>query len=342
MLGEGVGTVVVGVTWPTLSKVSSGAYSVHVSEADYEIRLSRALELVMPGRPSLCPRQEGSLSWWLSGNAITMAGLSYGAYLSFGLDWAMVNGLTCLNSDLMTSVKRLLPLCTNERVQNCGEAKRLYLDGCEWSYAKLTRNLSSDGMARSLKKTGGFPAPMFLIKAIMSNMGVGAAQTGVVYLVQFIDIRSDIGGTAVGSDISEPVVTRRTLEQQVIKALNALGVDLEKKMSTCRVLLNGVEVDVYEAVDVNGQPVLNNGDQARQPKKPRRDRVRAQIDGFLGHLKSAEESREKWRRECQSMEEERLVTEERQHQELLSVVRQLTTAVTRLLPQEASTEGEHT
>ncbi|KAL1431608.1 hypothetical protein MTO96_002237 [Rhipicephalus appendiculatus] len=116
-------------------------------------------------------------------------------------------------------------------------------------------------------------------------------------------------------------------------------------MSTCRVLLNGAEVDVYEAVDVNGLPVLENGDQVyitKGPpaKKPRRDRVRAQIDGFLNHLKSTEESREKWHRECQTMEEERLVTEERQHQELLSVVRQLTTAVTRLLPQEASTDGE--
>ncbi|XP_049271355.1 uncharacterized proline-rich protein-like [Rhipicephalus sanguineus] len=75
-------------------------------------------------------------------------------------------------------------------------------------------------------------------------------------------------------------------------------------------------------------------------RKPRQDRVRAQIDAFLGHLKSTEESREKWRKECQSMEEEELMTEERQHQELLCVVRQLTTAVTRLLPQGASMDGE--
>ncbi|KAL1480939.1 hypothetical protein MTO96_050618 [Rhipicephalus appendiculatus] len=148
-------------------------YSLHVCEADYEVRMARALELVMPGRPSICPRQEASLSWWLSGNAIVMAGLSYGAFLAFGLDWAMVNGLVCLNSDLMTSVKRLLPLCTNGRVQNCVEAKRrLYLDGCDWSYSKMTKNLSSDNVARSLKKVSGMPLPMFLIKAIMNKMGL--------------------------------------------------------------------------------------------------------------------------------------------------------------------------
>ncbi|KAH7985392.1 hypothetical protein HPB52_024870 [Rhipicephalus sanguineus] len=55
-------------------------------------------------------------------------------------------------------------------------------------------------------------------------------------------------------------------------------------------------------------------------KKPRQDHVRAQIDGFLGHLKSTEESREKWRKECQSMEEERLMTEERQRQECCPIL----------------------
>lgn len=68
--------------------------------------------------------------------------------------------------------------------------------------------------------------------------------------------------------------------------------------------------------------------------------MRAQLDGFLGNLKSTEESREKWRKECQSMKEERLMTEKWQHKELLSVVRQLTTAVTKLLPQGANMDGE--
>lgn len=47
--------------------------------------------------------------------------------------------------------------------------------------------------------------------------------------VQLVDIRSDIGGSGLGTGISEPVVIERAPGQQVIiKALKALGLDLEK------------------------------------------------------------------------------------------------------------------
>lgn len=46
--------------------------------------------------------------------------------------------------------------------------------------------------------------------------------------VQFLDIRSDIGGPDDGTGISEPVLSGRVLGEQVVKALKALGLDLEK------------------------------------------------------------------------------------------------------------------
>lgn len=114
-----------------------------------------------------------SLSYWLSGNAMLMAGICYGAYLSFGLDWAMVNGLVTLNSDLTTSVKKLIPLCTNGRVQNCVDAKRgLYLNDAKWSYANTTKNTSSDDVSRQLRDVAGFPLPMYIVKAVMGKLGV--------------------------------------------------------------------------------------------------------------------------------------------------------------------------
>lgn len=86
MLAEGTGDIKPGAIWPSPNMIKGGAYSLVVSEADYEIRIAQALELIAPGVPSLRPRQETSLTYWFSANAILMAGAVYGACLSFGLD----------------------------------------------------------------------------------------------------------------------------------------------------------------------------------------------------------------------------------------------------------------
>ncbi|KAL1471253.1 hypothetical protein MTO96_023764 [Rhipicephalus appendiculatus] len=146
MLSEAEGETETGTEWPNLVRVTKAAYSLQVGEADYEVRVARSLELIEPGSASVHPRHEVSLSYWLSGNALLMAGLSYGAYLAYGLDWATLNGLVYLHSDLLVGVKKLVPLGTNGRVANCVEAKRrLYQDEGVRSYSKASKNLSSDG-----------------------------------------------------------------------------------------------------------------------------------------------------------------------------------------------------
>lgn len=172
MLCEGSGDLKPGGVWPSPNSVTCSAYSLVVSEADYEIRMARALELIAPGVPSIHPRHEMRLTYWPSGNAILMAGSVYGACLSFGLDWAMLNGLVTLHSDLTTSVKKLVPVYTNYWVQNNIEAKReLYLEGKKWTkYEDATRKLSSDERPRYLKDVNGFPLPMYLIKAVMAKL----------------------------------------------------------------------------------------------------------------------------------------------------------------------------
>lgn len=174
MLCEASADLKGGAVFPSLGDITCSTFSLSVSEADYEIRMARALELIVPGNPSIRPRQEMSLTYWLSGNAMLMAGTVYGACLSFGLDWAMLNGLVTLHSDLTTSVRKLVPIYTNTRVQNCIEAKRsLYLEGKKWAkYEVATAKCSSDSKARTLRDVNGFPMPMFMIKAIMKKLGM--------------------------------------------------------------------------------------------------------------------------------------------------------------------------
>ncbi|KAH6920338.1 hypothetical protein HPB50_028675 [Hyalomma asiaticum] len=147
------------------------------------------------------------------------------------------------------------------------------------------------------------------------------------------------------------------------KLSRGLPRELYVTMSTfaCRVIMNGKEVSVYEAVDVNGMKVLDNGQQVYvteehacspppalpspnpppvaststalppqtpqgpQAKRHRQDRSLLQMEGYLSYLKVAEEAREKWRKDCLELEERRLAAEERQHQELMSMLRQLST-----------------
>ncbi|KAL3194423.1 hypothetical protein MRX96_016215 [Rhipicephalus microplus] len=57
-----------------------------------------------------------------------------GRNLSFSLDWAMLNGLLTLSSDLTSSIKMLLPLVTNGHVTNCIDSKsKLYKEGAYWT-----------------------------------------------------------------------------------------------------------------------------------------------------------------------------------------------------------------
>lgn len=173
MLCEGVGNIKNGGIWPSLDKLNCTSYSLSASEADYEIRMARALELIMPGSPPIHPRKDMSLTYWLSGNAVLMAGVTYGAYLSFGLDWAMLNGLVTMNSDITSSVKSVVPLITNKRVQNCVDMKRkMYLTGKDWDYGKTTQKFSSDASVRLLKDVNSFPLPMYMVKAVMGKLGV--------------------------------------------------------------------------------------------------------------------------------------------------------------------------
>lgn len=172
--GSGVVTIHVAKSWPQLDSFSCTTSSVNVSEADFAVRVARAIELVMPGRSSITPRRELSLTLWLSGNALLLSGVTFAAYLSFGLDWAMLNGLLAVTSELTTSLKKLIPVCTNQRVSNCIDSKRqLYLDGKKWTgYSNATENASTNGEARSLKDVSGFPLPMFIIRAVVGKLGV--------------------------------------------------------------------------------------------------------------------------------------------------------------------------
>ncbi|KAL1486378.1 hypothetical protein MTO96_031413 [Rhipicephalus appendiculatus] len=159
MLSEAEGETETGTEWPNLVRVTKSAYSLYVGEADYEVRVARALELLEPGSVSIRPRHEMSLTHWLSGNAIFMAGMSYGAYLAFGLDWATLNGLVYLHSDLLVAVRKVVPLMTNGRVTNCVEAKRhLYGEDGVRSYAKATREPVLRWSRQKLEGCGWLPA----------------------------------------------------------------------------------------------------------------------------------------------------------------------------------------
>lgn len=119
-----------GGVWPHARTFACDAFSVVVSSADYELRIARALHLIEPGTPSVVPRHERSLSYWFSGNALLLAGVTWGAYLSSGANWALINGMLTPSSDLTTSIKALVPLVTNDRFTNCVDAKRrLYRQG---------------------------------------------------------------------------------------------------------------------------------------------------------------------------------------------------------------------
>lgn len=132
MLAEAMGEAggYEGGIWPHAQNITCEAFSVSVSSADFELHIARALQLINPGIPSIRPRHERTLSFWLSGNALLLAGVTWGAYLSSGISWAMLNGMLTPSSDLNTSIKALVPLVTNERVTNCVDAKcRLYGQG---------------------------------------------------------------------------------------------------------------------------------------------------------------------------------------------------------------------
>lgn len=200
MMCEGYGSVLMygNGAWPQLDGYSSTTSSVVVSEADHAVRMARALDLVLPGRASVTPRQELSLTLWLSGNALLLSGATFSAYLSFGLDWAMLNGLLTLSSEMTTSLKKLVPICTNQRVQNSIEAKRqLYVDGKRWAgYEEATRRGSSNQTKRSIKDVAGFPLPMFMLRAITSKLGVILSRPPVEGT--YFDIDEDEDSAPVG------------------------------------------------------------------------------------------------------------------------------------------------
>ncbi|KAL3211646.1 hypothetical protein MRX96_008356 [Rhipicephalus microplus] len=176
MLSEGTATATgyAGGTWPHMNSYTCDAYSVVVSEADYELRMARALELIEQGVPSVTPRNECTMSYWLSGNPMLLAGATWGAYLSFGLHWAILNGLLTPSSGLTSSIKMLLLLVTNGRVANCIDFKRrLYKDGSCWAgYADVTKNALTDGVARRLLDVQGFPLRTFIIRAVLGKLGL--------------------------------------------------------------------------------------------------------------------------------------------------------------------------
>lgn len=184
--------------WPQMNSFSCTAYSVVVSEADFEMRMARALQLVAPGTPSISPRQECGLSYWFSGNALLLTGATWGAYLSFGLDWAMLNGLITASSDLTTSVKKVVPLISNGRVTNCTDRKRsLYKETTHWTgYSEVTKNISTDDKGRLLADVQGFPLPMFIIRAVMDKLGL--ASTRPPSQMSFFDFDEDEDSTPEG------------------------------------------------------------------------------------------------------------------------------------------------
>ncbi|KAH8032287.1 hypothetical protein HPB51_024064 [Rhipicephalus microplus] len=176
MLAEAMGEAggYEGGVWPHAQTITSEAFSVAVSSADFELRIARALQLIEPGTPSIRPGHERTLSYCFSGNALLLAGVSWGAYLSSGIDWALLNGMLTPSSDLTTTIKALVPLVTNGRVTNCVDAKRrLYRQGVHWqNYADATRYSSTNFAARDFKDALSFPMPMFVIRAVMENLGL--------------------------------------------------------------------------------------------------------------------------------------------------------------------------
>ncbi|KAH7964149.1 hypothetical protein HPB51_027614 [Rhipicephalus microplus] len=147
MLAEGMAVAegYLGGVWPHARTFACNSFSVVVSTADHELRIARALQLIEPGTPSVVPRHGRSLSFWLSGNALLLAGVTWGAYLSSGANWAMINGMLTPSSEMTTSIKALVPLVTN-RVINCVDTKRrLYRNGNQWmTYAATTQASSTD------------------------------------------------------------------------------------------------------------------------------------------------------------------------------------------------------
>lgn len=200
MMCEGFGVTAThsGNSWPQLDSFSCTASSISVSEADYGVRMARAIELVMPGRSSIVPRRELSLTLWFSGNALLLSGVTFAAYLSFGLDWAVLNGLLTISSEMMTSLKKLIPVCTNQRVTNCTENKRqLYLEGKKWEgYESATKKVSTNGTSRKLKDVNGFPMPMFMIRAIIGKLGVELSRPPIEGT--YFDLDEDEDSVAIG------------------------------------------------------------------------------------------------------------------------------------------------
>ncbi|KAL3246454.1 hypothetical protein MRX96_057664 [Rhipicephalus microplus] len=116
MLAEGMAVAegYLGGVWPHARAFACNSFSVVVSTADHELRIARALQLIEQGTPSVVPRHGRSLSFWLSGNALLLAGVTWGAYLSSGANWAMINGMLTPSSEMTTSIKALVPLVTNK------------------------------------------------------------------------------------------------------------------------------------------------------------------------------------------------------------------------------------
>lgn len=75
---------------------------------------------------------------------------------------------------MTTSLRRLVPVYTNHRVQNTIDAKRaLYVTGTKWAkYTVVTKRVSTDEKERKLQDVNGFPLPMFIIKAVMTKLGI--------------------------------------------------------------------------------------------------------------------------------------------------------------------------
>lgn len=92
--------------------------------------------------------------------------------MSFGLDWATLNGLV-MSSEMTTSLRKLVPLYTNGWVTNSIDNKRkLYHEGLKWTgYNDMTKAVATDDAARHLKDVDGFPLPMFVIKTVMGKLG---------------------------------------------------------------------------------------------------------------------------------------------------------------------------
>lgn len=146
--------------------------SVPCASACVEVRMGRALELIGGATVGVVPRKNGTLTPWLSANAVLLASATTTAYLSKGLTWASVNGLMNVSSDFQQHIEQYVPLVCAHRVSNSVAVKRqLYLGG-DLDYETLTEAISTDRVPRRLDQVPGFPIPFFVVKGLAEKFGI--------------------------------------------------------------------------------------------------------------------------------------------------------------------------